>query len=207
MQSTETNLINAIKYGDSKVFEHIFKIYFNSLFLYARGILGSSEIARDIIQEVFLNLWEKKDSINITSSLKSFLYSTVYNACIDYIRRKQTEQKYADTYKMQLAAIEHTYYDKVVEKEQLLINQAIQNQINKAIENLPEQCRIIFKMSRFENFKNYEIAEKLNLSIRTVDTQIYRALKSLREQLKDTYSFYKSLHSFLLIIQQINIFK
>ncbi len=135
-------------------------------------------MAKEIVQESFINLWEKRQSIDISKSVKSYLTTSIRNKCLNYLRdtkKFNTEIILSDVL---FQEVDFEQSDKLIEKE-------LNNKINNAIDDLPEKCKEIFQLNRFENLKYKEIAVKLNISIKTVETQMSKALKHLRKKLKD----------------------
>lgn len=167
-------LLEQLKLGDRKAFTILFDYYYTGLVVYADRHLQDIELAEDIVQSVFVRLWENRQSIK-SSSIRYYLASAVKNNCIDLIRKKETQEKYA---RRQLSGEFESGADFWAESE-------LEQMIEKSINNLPPRCAEIFRMSRFEGLKTHEIAEKLQLSNRTVETQISNALKVLRKDLKD----------------------
>ena len=160
--------------------EHAFKLVFENLYdalvRYAFTFLKDSDEAEDIVQLQFVKLWEKRAELTIHTSVKAFMYSAIYNACINKLKQQQVRQSYAK--EVQLYATNSSSADELQHKE-------LEQKIEQALQVLPEQCAKIFKMSRFEHLKYKEIADELNLSIKTIENQMGKALKILREQLKD----------------------
>ena len=138
------------------------------------------DIAREIVQDFFVRLYEKRLSINIDVSVKSYLYRSVYNCCINYLNQRNIHQKHIKNFEQEKNLEENP------EEEMMTVD--LQQMIFEIVEQLPARCQRIFKMNRYEGLKNEEIAKKLNLSKRTVETQISKALKILRSKLID-YKF------------------
>lgn len=170
----EQYLICEIKKGNKEVFEIIYKRYFKNLLIFAEYHTYDKDTAYDIVQESFVTIYEKFYDLKIESSLKSYLYQTVRNKCIDYLKHLHIEDKY----KKQLleAQINSCSIDISFDKNE---DQRIKNAINL----LPEQCKKILILSTFEEKTYKEIASLLDISINTVKTQISRAYKSLRKSL------------------------
>jgi RNA polymerase sigma-70 factor (family 1) len=145
--------------------------------VYACKYVSSIDIAREIVQDFFVRLYEKQHSLSISISVKSYLYRSVFNCCINYLNQKSLQDKHLKSIDL----------DK--DDENSLENEIntveLQYQIYKVIDELPAKCKQIFKMNRIEGLKNEEIAAQLNLSKRTVETQISKALKILRRKLID----------------------
>jgi len=160
--------------GDKAAFEALFTAHYVPLCRYAHKFTGDMERARDLVQDVFVSFYDKASAVQI--SQKAYLYRSVHNACLNYIRQSRTRADHHENIKLRTPALD---------ERDVLISQEMETRIWAVIENLPEQCRRIFKMNRLEGKKNAEIAEALNISIRTVETQISKALRSLRENLGD----------------------
>jgi len=171
------------EFNDAEQFEHFFNRYHSRMVLFAVKFTDDTETARDIVQEVFLKTWENRETITIGSSLQSYLFVAIRNRCANFIRQKAVAGKYTSAAVAELKQIEADYYGSVEEQNLILYEQDTSDQIHRTISDLPEKCREIFKLSRFEGLKSSEIAGKLNISVRTVETQIYRALKHLRAKL------------------------
>ena len=163
---------------DTKNFEKLFKKYFSTLCYFARKYISDVESSKEIVHDVFINLWNKRDSIDLQKSVKSYLFTSVHNRCLNYIR----DNKKFDHNIEQLETLhENTNW----EATDSLVHMEMENKINRIIESLPDRCREIFVLNRFDNLKYSEIAEKLGISVKTVETQMSKALKILRENLKE----------------------
>ena len=171
---------------DDHNFEEIYLKYFPRLLRFAQEYVIVKEEAEHIIQDVFLVLWERRDDLKIHISLASYLFILIKNRCIDHLRRK----KHAETGKKQMQeAFTNEQQMKLYSLEALdpaLISDSdIEQIINRAIDSLPPKCREIFILNKIDGKKYREIAEKLNISVSTVENQMSIALRKLREQLKD----------------------
>jgi len=133
--------------------------------------------AKEIVQEVFTNLWLKREEITTEKSIKSYLYTSVRNRCLNFIRDHKKFQS-------QLLDVDIADFDMQIENDPSGIND-LEAKVNYAINKLPEKCAEVFKLSRFEEMKYKEIGDKLNISVKTVEAQISKALKYLREELID----------------------
>jgi RNA polymerase sigma-70 factor (ECF subfamily) len=163
-----------LKEGDRKVFTLLFNFYYSGLVVYAGHFIHDLEMAEDVVQSVFMGLWENRQSIK-SSSVRYYLVHAVKNKCIDIIRKEETWKKFNDR---QLTRDKDYQGEFWAETE-------LREIIRKSIDKLPPKCREIFVLNRYDNLKSKEIAEKLQLSPRTVETQILKASKLLREDLKD----------------------
>jgi|SRR6185437_10597670 len=174
--------MNGMKGSDVIGFEELFKANYVKLCFYANSIVGNIPVSEEIVSDLFTELWEKQWQIESGPS-KAYLYKSVYNRCLNYIKRTKVENAYREYLsknesKNFFSQIPSYAYD---EKE-------IGQEINKAIENLPEQCRNIFLLSRIQNKKYHEIAALLELSPKTVENQMSIALKKLRLALKHLFT-------------------
>ena len=158
-------------------FEQLFRQYYAPLVVYACKYVSDMDIAREIVQDFFVRLYEKRNTLTIDTSVKSYLYRSVYNCCINYINQRNIQDKHLK--KLILERNDEENLENEINTVEL------QYRIFEIIEGLPAKCRRIFKMNRLEGFKNEEIATQLNLSKRTVETQISKALKILRNKLSD----------------------
>ncbi len=179
--NTEGKILSLIKEGDEYAYELVFRRYYVSLCGFATRFVGQPETAEGIVQNVFLKLWEKRAGLEIAVSLKSYLFQAVYNSCKNHVAHLKVKNK-------------HLLFVKTTADPNDPLSDAIFNnltykeldvKITEAIERLPAACKTIFKMSRFEGLKYAEIAAQLSISIKTVETQISRALTKLREELKE----------------------
>lgn len=173
----QEQLIKQLREGNERAYEALFKTYYSELAVHANKYLHDIEAAKEIVQDLFVNIYEKRHNLDINSSLKSYLYKSVQNRCINVINSSKTKEKYAVFVKNSTSETENQ-----IDRE---INIAeLENALYHAIGDLPPKCRMIFKLNRFDGLSNGEIADKLELSKRTVETQITKALKILRSKLQ-----------------------
>ena len=178
MDLPEIQQWNELKDGDVTAFEMFFKTYYQPLCNYAYTFIQDRDEAEEIVQSAFLSVWEKKDSLDIKTSLKSYLYTMVRNTSLNVIKHEKIKQRYVG----EALAVEERSHEGVA---QAVLSSELEDRIQQAMEVLPEQCRLVFKLSRFEELKYAEIAEQLEISIKTVENHMGKALKIMREQLKD----------------------
>lgn len=158
-------------------FETIFRKYHPPLSLYAQKFTGDEQTALDIVQDVFLKIWEDKKLQSDSLALKSYLFNSVRNACFNFLKHEQVKQKHAT-----IARMEIEFYQS---GEKSLIEDETMDSIQKAIDSLPDHYKEIIELSRFEGLKNKEIAEKLNIPVRTVETRLFRGLLALRKSISE----------------------
>ncbi|MBT3207104.1 MAG: RNA polymerase sigma-70 factor [Bacteroidetes bacterium] len=176
MKTSEKFILNKIKLGEEEYFEQVFKMYYFALCLYSKKFVKSYEIAEEITQDVFMKLWEKREQIEITTSLKAYLFKATHNFSINFLNHEKIENKYKSFHFNVLKELELNPPDNYYEPE-------LEKKIQNAIDSLPKKCREIFEQSRFEFLKYNEIAEKRGISVKTVEAQISKALKILRKKL------------------------
>lgn len=143
---------------------------------YAERILGDTESAREITQELFLHLWAKEAPFPLSSSLKSYLFTAIHNRCLNHLRHLKVREQYQEL-------VQHEWNQPSISP--YFPDPFLAAKINEAIDQLPDQCRRVFRMSRYQFLKNAEIAVELGISVKAVEKQIGRALKYLRESLKE----------------------
>lgn len=178
MELAEIDQFKAIREGDETAFEMIFRSHYQVLCNYAYSFVQDKDEAEEIVQETFLNIWEKRADIHIELSLKSYLYRAVRNSCLNAIKHENIKKKHA----MESKAASDISHDTV---SQAIVSSELDQRIGEALLALPPQCRLIFQLSRFEELKYAEIATQLNISIKTVENQMGKALKIMRDQLKE----------------------
>ena len=171
-------------------YRQAFEEYYQPLCNFAYNFVKDRDEAEDVVQAVFINLWKKRQTIEIKNKLSSYLFSATRNNALMVLRRQQYESKYAEY--VQHKASNSSSEDAQDEEEQLLLKE----KISKAIQTLPPKCQQIFKLSKLSGLTYKEIAEDLSISVKTVENQMSKALKILREQLKNI--FYFVLFSILL---------
>ncbi len=173
--------------NDLHAFEQLFHQHYNDMCRYAYKIVDCEEIAKEIVNDVFLKIWQNRDSVNIKTCINAYLIKATRNKCIDYLRKKVRAQCYCE----EILEATPSHY---AHADDILIGQETHSILNEAIEKLPKQCKLVFSMSRDKGMSYTEIADTLGLGIKTVETHIGRALKILRDIIKQ-----KALLLFYLI--------
>jgi len=163
---------------NKREFEILFREHFKELAGFANKYVGNVDVAKGIVHEVFMRLWEKREKIDTNQSVKSYLYTGVYNRSLNYIRDNKKFDKSAEQGQIPEQKDNWDISNEMEAAE-------IQAKIDRTLSDLPEKCRRIFEMSRYEELKYKEIAEKLNISVKTVETQMSKALKALRKNLAE----------------------
>jgi RNA polymerase sigma-70 factor (ECF subfamily) len=177
----EAVLFEDIKKGDEKAFERLFHSYYSHLCLFAEHYVRNRAEAEEIVQDTFVSIWEKKDKISITTSVKNYLFRSVKNSSLNYLKHNQIKNQYAE--KLISESSQEDSDDSGFIETGLLLK------IEDCINSLPEKRQEVFRLSREEGLKYREIAEKLNISVKTVETHMGLAIKTLREKLKQFSSF------------------
>lgn len=177
-KSIEETLISKLSAGDYSAFSSIFTTYYKDLVVFALRYTHDFSNAEEIVQDTFVKLWEDRKSVNIQKSLKSFLLKSVQNRCIDWLRHDKTRQ---DHYRFIIES--SVPYDH--DTENYILYSELHREVEKAIELLPERISEAFMMNRYQGLKYHEIAGMLNVSVRTVEVRIGKALSLLRNYLKE----------------------
>ncbi len=175
----DSELLLQIKQGSQPAFESIFLKYYVGLCTYANSILGSRDSSEEVIQEMFVKLWENRNTLEINNSLKAYLYRTVHNQCINQIESWKVRNRYSKNQALDIIPFSGDY------PIANLIAKELEDKIKESIDALPEQCREIFLLIRLHNKSYHEVAQKLNLSLNTVKTQMHRAITKLKESLHE----------------------
>jgi RNA polymerase sigma-70 factor (family 1) len=176
-----SGLIERLKNGDESAYSYLFDQYYAPLTSFAFRFTRSYEISKDVVQNLFIRLYQNRDTLTIQTDIKSYLYKAVYNGSLNELKKETLREEH------------HLYY--VSERETTHCDQAREetekeHKIYQAIQQLSPRCRKIFLMSRIDGKKNHEIAAELGLSIRTIETQVSLALKSIRKTVLKIYNFF-----------------
>lgn len=183
LKNRELQLFAKMKSGNKESFNYFFDYYYSGLCIYANQYTGDLSTSEEVVQDVFVRFWEKRTGIEINKSVRFYLFRAVYNQCMNLLKHKKIEQLYFRQ--------NAEKYINLYEEQWSLYNESeLRFILDQAISKLPSRCREVFELSRFENLKNKEIAEKLGISEKTVENQITKALKVLREELKDFLPFF-----------------
>ncbi|MDP3916537.1 MAG: RNA polymerase sigma-70 factor [Bacteroidota bacterium] len=161
-------------------FDSLFRKYHRRLLLYSLKYVESESDALDIVQNIFVAIWENGKYRQEEEFVKAYLFSAIKNSCLNYLKHLKVVKKFENETSQQFLQMEAVHYQS---GERSLIEQENLKQINDAIDSLPDIYKEIILLSRFEGLKNHEIAEKLNIPVRTVETRIFRALSTLKEKM------------------------
>lgn len=172
----EKFLIQGLETKNKVVFDFVFHYFYSGLCAYAEKIIGDSNASEDIVQDLFFTLWTKHKQIQISSSLKNYLFTSVKNRSLDYLKKEKNKIQHKSS------TIHLQNHDENLSTFWFAESE-LETIIEKSLAKLPPRCREIFTLSRFEGFKNNDIADQLGISKRTVELQISNALKTLRKDL------------------------
>ncbi len=185
MNSKKNTIINKLIKGDEKTFEYLFLTYYKSLRQYACKIIKDDIAAEEIVEDIFYHLWDKRHTIGSISLVKSYLYKATYNNALKYLRHNKIVTKHQEEVQRQLSQT-FEYQENYSEIDE------IRNIIRETMHSVPERTQTIFQLNRNQGLKYHEIAERLNISVKTVEAHMTSLLKLFRENLKD--------YMFLIII-------
>jgi RNA polymerase sigma-70 factor, ECF subfamily len=173
---SEIELLARIASGDRGAFEQLFREHYAALVRFGEGLLRSRELAEDTVQEVLLNLWRQRETVRVDDSVRAYLFRAVRNRSLNHMRNERVRREAVP--QLVLESRESTAADAALGETEL------ESAVRQAVAELPPRCREVFELSRVRGLKYQEIAETLGISIKTVETQMGRALKSLRERLR-----------------------
>ncbi len=177
IERNESSLLQQIGNGNESAFEVLFKQHYRVLCNYAYGRISDREEAEEIVQDVFCRIWEQREKLVNLQSVKAYLFRCVHNSCLNRIRHHKIKQEY----------MEHSVRENAIEVPPATGFQLkeLQDKLQAAISALPEQCGLVFKLSRFEELSYKEIASVLGISVKTVENHMGKALKIMRLQMAD----------------------
>ena len=170
--------IELVKNSDETAFKHVFAFYQDGVYWYCLKLLKDDSLAEDILQEVFLRLWRNRERIDLNKSLKSYIYTAAHNLCINALR----DQKLARDKIKDIGDKDSHNYDPAAIASENQLKEALL----VAIEDLPEKCREVFKLSRQDGLSQKEISKKLGIGIKTIETHIGNAIKKIKSSLKNS---------------------
>ena len=176
--SQENEILNQIRQGDLKEFEFMFRTYYKELCNYAFQYFHDKDTSEEIVQDLFYKLWIKKETLVIKTSIRAYLYKAVYNNTMLFLRKKKSREKI----ELMPEEVDHAY---VNEPEIPMQYTELDRIIQETIVSMPERVRKIYELSRLEGLKYKEIADRLSISIKTVEANMGKALKLFRQNLKN----------------------
>ena len=178
MELNDTLLIERLQKRDEAAFEQVFKKNFKNLHAYSFTMLKDEAAAEEMVQNVFYKLWERTENLTITGSVEAYLYRAVYNESLNYLKHLKVRSEHQLYVSHRMKGETESAVKKIQAKE-------LESKLREALNDLPEQCRTIFQLSRFEELRYREIADQLNISVKTVENQMGKALRILRTKLID----------------------
>ena len=178
MELNDSLLIERLQKRDEAAFEQVFKTNYKSLHVYAFTMLKDDAVAEEMVQNVFFKLWERTENLTITGSVEAYLYKAVHNESLNYLKHLKVRKEHQLYVSHRMKGENESAARKLRVKE-------LEVRLNQALNDLPEQCRTIFQLSRFEELRYREIADRLNISVKTVENQMGKALRILRTKLVD----------------------
>jgi RNA polymerase sigma-19 factor, ECF subfamily len=176
MELDEESVISLLAKRNEKAFEQVFKTHFKGLHAYAFTMVRDEMAAEELVQNIFFKLWERPENLSISGSVAAYLYRAVHNESLNYLKHSKVRLKYQSHALHQMKNETDSATKKILLKE-------LESKLNTALQELPEQCRTIFQLSRVEELKYREIADRLKISPKTVENQMGKALKLLRVKL------------------------
>ncbi len=182
---TEQELIRQINRGDENAVNMVFFKYYERLCLYAESIIKDHQVAEEIVEDIFIYLWCNAKSIKIHVSVKNYLFRSTHNNCIKYLNKLKTDNKRIEQFNYMLKDNEILQPNSAAYPVSNLINKELEDKAEEILASLPEQCKKIYSLNRFENLSYSGIAKKLNISVGTVKKQMSRAFNKFREGLKE----------------------
>ncbi len=171
-------LIALVKKSDEVAFKKLFRLYHDGVYWYCLKLLKDDQLAEDILQEVFLRLWRNREGINLSKSLRSYLFTVAHNLCLNTIRDKNLARD-------KLKHLDHeTSHD--LNPVAITSENQLKEALSEAIDKLPEKCKEVFLLSRNDGLSQKEISKKLGIGIKTIETHIGNALKKIKKSLNDS---------------------
>lgn len=193
-QTDDNELYLRLKEGDERAFKALFQKYYPAMCHFAHQFLKDHEMAEETVQDMFVRIWEKRSTLNIETSVKHYFFRSIRNQCLNQIQHQKIKKQYASR------IMESSHQE--IDPDQYYMEVNLLQRIEKSIDSLPAKRQEIFRLSREQGLKYKEIAEELNISIKTVEAQMGLALKHLRDELKE---FSNHLVSLFLLFKKSGI--
>lgn len=194
LNNSDNLLVIRIRSDSKDAFKLLYIRYSKKLYYFSLRYLGNNEEAEELVQSVFINIWEHRKSLDETMSVKNYIYRSAVNYIYNYLKKKAIRARFVESELQKGELQSNNTYDQIIFHD-------LERSIKLIVETLPSQQQKIFQLSRFEGLSHEEIAKDLDLSVRTVENQIYRALKIIKSKLKgDIFSV------FLIIIETVVLY-
>lgn len=174
----DTVIIKKLRKGDSREFETLFRSSYVSLVRYARSLVSDHDTAEEIVQDFFYRLWKDRENLNIGSSLNGYLFRSVHNSCLHHLQHLKVIARH----EAEMANMDQEFSGSASDRIQLL---ELEGRIANLLDKLPQRCGKVFCMNRFEGLKYTEIASRLEISVKTVEADMGKALKAFRKELME----------------------
>ncbi len=178
MEFQDEQIASLLVKRDEAAFEQVFKTHYKNLYAYAFTILKDEDEAEETVQQVFFKLWERSENLSFSGPVAAYLYRAVHNESLNFLKH----QKVKEGHRLHVA---YSMKNKSEQPQGKMVRKELEEKFREALNELPEQCRTVFQLSRFEDMKYREIADKLDISIKTVENHMGKALKLLRTKLVD----------------------
>lgn len=176
----ELRLLNRLKNGDPAAFTALFNSYYKDLVRFAFGLLRDPDAAEEVVQDLFVWIWENREHFSVHTSFRSLLLKSVQNRCLDRIRFREIRERYAGKKSDSVILCNDT--------ENYVLFSELETALNKAVSRIPEKLSEVLRLSRFEGLTYAEIASRLGVSVRTVETRMVKALEFLKGELHDFFT-------------------
>lgn len=185
MGNSNKTIVEGLKAGDKEVLHQLFDQYHHFLVAFARHTVRNPLLAEDFVQDAFCSLWENRGKLNPDLAVQNYLYKSVYNRCVDFLRKQQAQTNYSSTHGIRLKELEtmNGHSNPLILSE--IFAGEFQEKLQQSVYELPGQTREIFELSRYHEFSNNQIAEKTGLSVKSVEYHISKALQLLRKSLQE----------------------
>ena len=183
MKADKNNFLDDKQF--ERLFRNLFEKYFLPLKVHAKHFTGNEDISEDFVQDIFTQLWEIRYSFDFHGSVKSYLYQTVQNKCLNYLKHLKVEEKYRNFNELKIREAELFTNDFIENQVGSIFEKELNESIQKAVTGLPDRCKETFRLSREKGLTNNEIAIELGISTKAVERNMTRALSRLREYLRD----------------------
>lgn len=181
-----SDIVPLLQKGDRKAFETIYRLYSNNLYIIANSYISDRYIAEDLVQEVFVRLWDNREKLSIRSNINGYLFMMVKNKCLDHLRKPRHTVSIEEGENLSVGGI--NFFALQDEGASKMIETELEQSIYEAIDLLPDACKAVFLKTRMEGMKYREAAHELNISVKTVESHMTKALKHMRVYLKEFLS-------------------
>ncbi|MAZ26481.1 MAG: RNA polymerase sigma-70 factor [Cytophagaceae bacterium] len=179
LEKSDSFLVDSLREGSENAYMVVIEKYGQKLYAYLVSLSGNKVVSQDLLQNVFLKLWEYKEKLQVDSSLKNYLYKTAYHEFINHYKRNHTRKLIEEKY--------HEALEKIIQEQDESRTEQVAYLLPLEIEKLSPRCQQVFMLSREEGLTNKEIARHLDISVKNVEAQITKAFKSIKEGLSEKY--------------------